>query len=664
MKKFKSCIAIFLVFVLSVSSFLSAAAMVSDDEVDSDTPLTSTETPGGESTLRTQSSEHKNVLDLRSTPDSQSDSSLSQSHTEKPAVSKPETESQRKNRILENYPPDLSNLQEIGFGVKIKTPDGREVEQRVHPDVHFLGVDGKEYLVFYNTGISQLRKAVFERLQQDIKDSPYVLSYDRSALIEKASSSKSEASQRLPIQVGRTILNLVGPQSWIFLPVNSVRKIISLTDKEVVSSARIRATICANLNNVEDIWGTELIPQKLRAVVVDRELNQFISLRETPRLAYEEVEERFSSIVKSDMSDRDVTIELGKCMDELERKICPRASSENTIDFCFALNRASYYLSMLERDLQNKDLKTLEVMDSFRRKVNNLMLKYRFIYERNGSPILGIRIDRCKIIVRTELTTMIFLDREETRKFTKSLNTVLDNRATNITKKYSMDSITATELRDLAESLDPNSCQDLIDQIDKQIGDLNKEAETLEEEARVFVMKAGMKLIENSAKLAIDVVSCGTLKTSGSEVAPSSRVDSKISFTPQQVEAFVKAEECPKDEKDTTSLGQTLKELGLSSESMSNAVKGLKSFSRSKEIRDQIETLKKKRSELVANQNYLTDFINMVKLYIRLNRGNFDAREDFEGVLIEEIRKFADESNNALLREYIVREINRLEDIQ
>ena len=54
----------------------------------------------------------------------------------------------------------------------------------------------------------------------------------------------------------------------------------------------------------------------------------------------------------------------------------------------------------------------------------------------------------------------------------------------------------------------------------------------------------------------------------------------------------------------------------------------------------------------------------MVKLYIRLNRGNFDAREDFEGVLIEEIRKFADESNNALLREYIVREINRLEDIQ
>ena len=52
----------------------------------------------------------------------------------------------------------------------------------------------------------------------------------------------------------------------------------------------------------------------------------------------------------------------------------------------------------------------------------------------------------------------------------------------------------------------------------------------------------------------------------------------------------------------------------------------------------------------------------MVKLYIRIARGNFDERENFEGILIEEIKNFELNCGSELLRGYIVREINRLEE--
>ena len=58
------------------------------------------------------------------------------------------TESEQKSEILKKYPPNLSEMQEIGFGVKTVAPNGELVEKRVRPDCHFRGEDGKEYLNF------------------------------------------------------------------------------------------------------------------------------------------------------------------------------------------------------------------------------------------------------------------------------------------------------------------------------------------------------------------------------------------------------------------------------------------------------------------------------------------------------------------------------------
>lgn len=629
---------------------------------------------------------------------------------------------ERKRNILKNYLPDLSNLQEIGLGVKAKNSDGVEIEQRVRPDVHFRGEDGKEYLVFYNNHIEQLRSLLYKRLEKEINDHKFVLSYDKSALREKANTSTSKQNWRLPIQVLRLMGNWVGPQSWVFLPVNTARKVVSWTDSTVLNRAKLLATTCANLNNALDTFGSSIDSEKICAVVFDKDLNQFIKFRDTPNKHYELIEKGFYNIANSSLSDKDMVIAMNKCMGEFERRICPRASAEQTIDFCFALNRASYYLHMLERDRQNKDLETLEAMDKFRRKIDRMLLEYRFISESNASPILGIRIDCCKIIVETERTTMIFLDREETRKFKKSLNTALDNKATHITRQYSIDSFTGPELRQLVESLDPDSCQDLIDQIDHKLIDEEAKAEKSEDEGKTELMTAGLRVMQEGANIVLDMVSGGASKTLGKVVSDVNSCDSKIEsqteFTQDQIEEFVKVEEKLKSEEkieqidpikhllsgnfdnpqnitidhlpenpspapetrvDTTGfeyapvtirtrrenmtpLGQALKSFNLSPEDMESVLKGFQCFIESKRIKRHADILRKRRDQIAVNKKYMTEFINMVKLYIRIARGNFDERENFEGILIEEIKNFELNCGSELLRVYIVREINRLEE--
>jgi hypothetical protein len=42
--------------------------------------------------------------------------------------------------------------------------------------------------------------------------------------------------------------NLVGPQSYLFAPINIIRKVVSLTNSQILKLAKIYATTCANLN--------------------------------------------------------------------------------------------------------------------------------------------------------------------------------------------------------------------------------------------------------------------------------------------------------------------------------------------------------------------------------------------------------------------------------
>lgn len=62
---------------------------------------------------------------------------------------------------------------------------------------------------------------------------------------------------------------------------------------------------------------------------------------------------------------------------------------------------------------------------------------------------------------------MIFLDQQETKKFIQKIEKMLDSKASIISGQYSFEGFTGPQLRELAESLKPESFQDMIDEMEK-----------------------------------------------------------------------------------------------------------------------------------------------------------------------------------------------------
>ena len=80
------------------------------------------------------------------------------------------TSEDKKEEILMNYPPNLGTMQEFGLGLKVAGPNGELIEQTVQPDVHYRGEDGKEYFVFYNQNIEQLRNMFYNKLRKELDE--------------------------------------------------------------------------------------------------------------------------------------------------------------------------------------------------------------------------------------------------------------------------------------------------------------------------------------------------------------------------------------------------------------------------------------------------------------------------------------------------------------
>ena len=92
------------------------------------------------------------------------------------------SDADRKNELLSNYPPNLSEMQEIGLGVFSVNQNGEITEQKVRPDCHFRGDDGKEYLVFYNNHIRQLQEVLYTKLKKHIDEHTFIFAGKSYAL--------------------------------------------------------------------------------------------------------------------------------------------------------------------------------------------------------------------------------------------------------------------------------------------------------------------------------------------------------------------------------------------------------------------------------------------------------------------------------------------------
>lgn len=618
----------------------------------------------------------------------------------------------QKQAILNKYLPDLTNIQEIGFGIFEEKSDGEKVEQRVHPDAHFRGDDGKEYLVFYNNHVAELYNAVYAKLKEMLNVHYIVLSYDRSALLEKASKPSKNPNMKLPIQFWRAVGNWIGPQSYLFLPYNSMRKVMSWTNQQILGQAKILATICSQLLAIKNEYGYDMNPEKICVIVCDIQLQSFIALKNIDDydFYYSNVEITLRTMAQSGLSDRLMADNLSLLLDQSEILFNPRQSNERTVDFCYCINRISHYTRRLERDLQNTDLETLKSLDQLRRKVNEKLLKYRFLDEINSAPILGINIERCKIIALTDTHTVIFLDRTGTRKYIKTLNQVLDTKAANITRQYSFEGLTGRQLRDLAESLHPESYNDFIESLEANIAHNKIEADDLDRQGDMHALQSCIDITKRAASWMIEkyaliagldgdvntiiqwcqlftnkqvddfieeqanareITSMAhsiqdsqpiehsehTTTSSESESNPSS--NSSPNQAVQSQSHLLTNHQSRHTSSDPNSVSSVLRSKNAES-SINDIYEGMKCYKQADLIRYENRILTDRLNKVKLAQKYITEFINILKVYVLFTRYNFDDRNDFEGVIFEENKVFANaRGGNDLLREYRVYEIAR-----
>ena len=412
-----------------------------------------------------------------------------------------ESPQERKERILADYQPNFAEMQKIGLGVTRRNYRGEEEEILVVPDVHFRGEDGKEYFVFYNNHFGQLRNVLLQKLEEFKNEHDVVLFNHVPYICNVADGKDSDAKERLEVFMRSSIpVFQIFEMGFMMVP----------TSRAIIDRACALAYSCGNLKRGMIECGSDLgVGSSPCALVLNRDLamdgdstEHFLTFRNTPG-DFAEVEGNFISIAMSSGTDTEQITAMESELDHAYHKMKPWTSGERMVDFCFVLNRASYHLSMLERDIQSRSLASVEAMDRLRRKVNRLLLEYRFIFEQSVRPFFGIIVDRCKILEDTKMVKTIFLDRSETKKFQQEVEKELDRRAQSLRREYKFENFSGEELRKLACELRPDNYQSLIDSLDDKIADMERDRDNENAQAMSEGVKGSLKIVDGAIKLSM-----------------------------------------------------------------------------------------------------------------------------------------------------------------
>lgn len=605
-------------------------------------------------------------------------SCLSEAHAQAAYSSK--TEAEQKSEILKKYPPNLSEMQEIGFGVKTVAPNGELVEKRVRPDCHFRGDDGKEYLIFYNNHIKQLKETLYKKLKNNMATNKCAFAGKKSALNSIANGYR----QNVDFESFETssfwdvtedwLDDLYTNPFWVCSAVKLFQKDADKIKNEGIKLAKSSGKLTTAVNKYGEILDNSDTPCM---AVVDRGLKEVATIDTIG--SFTDIEKNFYELMKSELSDKEIIIAMDKMLDKYKMAMKPRASNMHTVEFCFPLNRASYYLSNLEKNLQDKDLETLSAMYALREKINRLTLEHRFIFEQNKAPILNIKIDRCKIIVEDEHKTMIFLDCEGTKKFMKTIKEMLDSKASVLLNKYPINEpFSKDELRKLAESLDIDSAQDLLDKAELEVQKLNKDCDSQLASAGVSAMRAVAQFTTGD----VENLMSPTVKFN-SKSQPGYEAE-YFEFTNEEVEEYVKSQrqnnlnevgtrendgdlyknDANKDEKSLKNkdnrslLKKAIDKLNLNSFQESSLMDAFEKYLDYCVKLGKLKLKEDKRDFIKKLKENEEDYVNLLKLYIRLHRGKYEERNDFYGTLVTEDRQHETENGRGrVTREYFIREI-------
>lgn len=605
-------------------------------------------------------------------------SCLSEAHAQAAYSSK--TEEEQKSEILKKYPPNLSEMQEIGFGVKTVAPNGELVEKRVRPDCHFRGDDGKEYLIFYNNHIKQLKEILYKKLKNNMATNKCAFAGKKSALNSIANGYR----QNVDFESFETssfwdvtedwLDDLYTNPFWVCSAVKLFQKDADKIKNEGIKLAKSSGKLTTAVNKYGEILDNSDTPCM---AIISRDLNEPTVISGLEELNL--IEKEIYNVMVSKNSYKHKIEQLNDLLDKYIENFTPEASNMHAMKFCFPLNRISYYLSNFEKGPQDENLETLKAMYALRQKINRLTLKHRFIFEQNKAPILNIKIDRCKIIVEDEHKTMIFLDCEGTKKFMKTIKEMLDSKASVLLNKYPINEpFSKDELRKLAESLDIDSAQDLLDKAELEVQKLNKDCDSQLASAGVSAMRAVAQFTTGDVEnLMSPTINFKPKPLPGQEVE-------SYQFTQEEVEEYVKSQrqnnlneigtrendgdsyknDANKDEKSLKNkdnrslLKKAIDKLNLNSFQESSLIDAFEKYLDYCVKLGKLKLKEDKRDFIKKLKENEEDYVNLLKLYIRLHRGKYEERNNFYGTLVTEDRQHETENGRGrVTREYFIREI-------
>ena len=513
---------------------------------------------------------------------------------------------QLKNEIKLNYLPNLSSYQKISIKTKAKKENDKIFD--IKPDVNYIDGDSKKsYYVFYNNNLSGL-KDLYQYELDRLLDKHSIILYYISDYLTKLDINIENKSNYDPLSMA----------SWL----------LSLGNQTVVDKAK---TLARNLIAIKDIentyYGKKLTDNICEVTVSEEELfTDLIYDKNFDNNKYLEVEVLLSNLENIIKDHLTYINKLDDIIEKYKEEIGENiVSKEKKLFFSFILNRASYYLSQAVEQLkENFELDLLQKLDKLRRKINYLLLKFRYKYVENERAILGILIDQLKILINTNDIKSIYLEKTQVIKFIRELEKALETKATNLSKERKFEPISIEDIKEIAKLRDVNIASDeniknsIKDKIEELEGQINKN-------------KSEMQSI--SIKYGIN-----SLAT--------------ISGIPQ-----LNMDTNNKNTKD----GNKDEEEGIN--------KILKLNEENNKIQKQITKYKNKIQKINITQNYDIEFVNILKLYFQLIKGNYDSRDDYLGLIITEKKvqgeyqkankKESEIKEEYNLREYEIKEMSR-----
>ena len=541
------------------------------------------------------------------------------------------SEEQQKNEILTNYLPDLSNYQQISFIVKNEKNEDKEFI--LFPDVNYEE-NKKGYYIFYNNNLDLLKDFFNVELERLRKKHNIVL-YHISDYLKKLDKKFDDDTYYHP---GRLISRLIsyGYQSKVDEARSIAINLIKINQIEKSIGKDFKSRICEIV--IKD--DKELIFDELTFVATDsftssnndmKNLSERIKhlgnqnyINEKESL-YFEAESKFRELEEKYKEKTVYITELEKLLDIYLQEIGENVTEIEKIKFlCFILNRASFYLAHpSEQLLANNNLEVLKQLDRLRRKINNLLLTYRYKFEQNKRPILEIPISRYKSLIETFGTTSIYIQPAEVRKFIEDLEDSLERKANNLKEEKKFEPLSMQQIREIVKMRDGNlsSNEKIKEAMEEKIDELEDKMSSNTSEMAKIAAEVGVKIIKKGADMVLGIGSS----------------EEKKNDSPNE-----------------------------------NQKKGMERINElndeNKKLEKQCNNFKNKLEKIKINLNYDVEFINILKLYSQLLRRNYQWRIDYSGIILSEKRKYTRKIDNnnvetmkeeEKLREYEIKEISK-----